>query len=105
MRGRVFSASATSRMKASSWSWYGLVVPARKRSDIVPVVLAEEHVNPRCTGEVEARVGVAQDLVEMRRQAPAFAVTLEQPERERRSAEHVGRGTGECRAASQAPRR
>jgi hypothetical protein len=38
---------------------------ARRRS------LPDHHVHPRCTGEIEARLGIAQDLVKMWRHPPS----------------------------------
>jgi hypothetical protein len=41
-------------------------------------------------GKVEARLGVTQDLVEVRSHAPPGALAVEQPEGEGRAAQHVG---------------
>ena len=91
MRGSVFSPWATSPHEGLVVILVRLGGPGAEAIRIVPVILAEEHVDAGGTGEVEARLGVPQDLVEMRGQAPAFAVAIEQPERERRAAEHVRR--------------
>jgi hypothetical protein len=64
--------------------------PGPEVLDVAGIVLADLHVHARRAGEVEARLGGAQDLVEVRRHPPAVAVTLDQPERERGAAQHVG---------------
>ena len=57
---------------------------------VLSVVFADQHVDPRGVREVEARLWVAQDLVEVRRHAPPGALAVEQPEGEGRTAQHVG---------------
>ena len=66
-----------------------LARPRAKAVHVLPVILPKNHVNPGCAGEVEAGLRVAQDLVEMRCQAPPLAIAFKQPERERCAAEHI----------------
>jgi hypothetical protein len=68
----------------------GLGGPGAEVARVLLVVVADHHVDPGRAGEVEAGSGVAEDLVEVRRHAPAFAIAVQQPERERRAAQHVG---------------
>jgi hypothetical protein len=64
--------------------------PSTEMANVFTVVLAEHHVDPWGAREVEARLGVSQDLVEMRGHAPPGALALQQPEGKRSTAERVG---------------
>src|SRR5215218_1040052 len=67
----------------------GFGCPIAEVAHVFSIVFANHHVHLRCTREVEARLGVAQDLVEVRRHAPPSTLTVEQPEGECGTAEHV----------------
>src|SRR5687767_9173585 len=68
----------------------GLGSPTAEVAHVFSIVFANYHVHLGGAGEVEARLGVAQDLVEVRRHAPPSTLTVEQPEGECGTAEHVG---------------
>jgi hypothetical protein len=68
----------------------GLGCPLAEVAHVLSIIFADYHVHLGCTGEIEARLGVAQDLIEVRRHAPPGTLTVEQPEGECGAAEHVG---------------
>ena len=78
--------------------------PLPEMARVVRIILPDLHMHPGCTGEIETRIGVTQDLVEVRRHPPSLPVPIEHLESkggatqdvcvERVSAETVGQGVG-----------
>ena len=57
---------------------------------IVGVVLADLHVHPGGAAEVKARIGIAEDLVEMRRHPPTGTLSFQQLEGKGGATKHIG---------------